>query len=640
MNKTEKIEANRMHLLTLDFESYYDSKSFTLKKMTTEAYIRDQRFEALGLGVYDVNEDCLYYSEKPTIKETLSTYDWDNTGVIAHHAHFDGLILSHHYGIHPKYWFDTISMARYVLGSTQACSLGSLAKLFELPDKSVPYNLFDSKRFHQLDSKTRELMAEGCIHDCELTYQIFKILLPRVPEHELKIADRVIRMFTEPKLQGDVQLLTHISQQEADAKAKALEELQIEAKELQSSAKFSALLEEEGVEIEYKDGKPSKKTGEVKQIPCFAKTDEFMQGLLVHDNPRVAALAEARLGAKSTLNETRAGRLLSMAERGPLCVYYYMPGTHTLRTAGGDATNFGNLPRKGDLRKCVKAPQGRKLGIFDLRQIELRTGLYTAKDLVHLDDLVQGGNLYVDMAELVFDKPIDKEQDEDEYKAGKELVLGAQYGCGWFKFLNVCKGKGIVLPFLPFSVLCNSEISDKPLNNYLNDREKKGIGDEGNMPFLSIYRYRQTYKRTCALWSEGKEVIERLYLGESFDWRCFEIKDKKLYAPNGSCMNFNISKDDNGDWKNTTGRNKSEKIHGAKFFENANQFLARCVFWDRATIVSKEYDIVMTAYDDGLFVMDTEEDLQIAKKIMETTPDWLPGLPLEVEAKLAGGYEK
>ena len=39
-----------MDVITLDFETYYD-KDFSLKKLTTEEYIRDPRFEVIGVGI-------------------------------------------------------------------------------------------------------------------------------------------------------------------------------------------------------------------------------------------------------------------------------------------------------------------------------------------------------------------------------------------------------------------------------------------------------------------------------------------------------------------------------------------------------------------------------------------------------------
>ena len=39
-----------MDLITLDFETYYD-KDYSLSKLTTEEYVRDHRFEVIGVGI-------------------------------------------------------------------------------------------------------------------------------------------------------------------------------------------------------------------------------------------------------------------------------------------------------------------------------------------------------------------------------------------------------------------------------------------------------------------------------------------------------------------------------------------------------------------------------------------------------------
>ena len=39
-----------MSIITIDFETYY-SREFSLSKMTTEAYVRDDRFEVIGVAV-------------------------------------------------------------------------------------------------------------------------------------------------------------------------------------------------------------------------------------------------------------------------------------------------------------------------------------------------------------------------------------------------------------------------------------------------------------------------------------------------------------------------------------------------------------------------------------------------------------
>ena len=39
-----------MGVIVIDFETYYD-KAYSLSKMTTEEYIRDEQFEVIGVAV-------------------------------------------------------------------------------------------------------------------------------------------------------------------------------------------------------------------------------------------------------------------------------------------------------------------------------------------------------------------------------------------------------------------------------------------------------------------------------------------------------------------------------------------------------------------------------------------------------------
>ena len=40
-----------MNLITLDFETYYTTKDLGFKTQTTEEYVRDPRFEVIGVAV-------------------------------------------------------------------------------------------------------------------------------------------------------------------------------------------------------------------------------------------------------------------------------------------------------------------------------------------------------------------------------------------------------------------------------------------------------------------------------------------------------------------------------------------------------------------------------------------------------------
>lgn len=167
-----------VNIICLDFETFF-SDDYTLKKLTTENYIRDERFEALGVGIRwgdDENGGVEWYPSREA-GWVLKQIHWKETAVLAHHAHFDGLILSHHYGIKPAFWLDTLSMGRLVHGNSIGLSLGSLAKHYGLEPKTVPYDKFKGKHWNDLSPAVRQELADGCLHDVELTWLIFQKLM-------------------------------------------------------------------------------------------------------------------------------------------------------------------------------------------------------------------------------------------------------------------------------------------------------------------------------------------------------------------------------------------------------------------------------------------------------------------------------
>ena len=389
-----------MKFAVLDFETYY-AQDYTLKSMTTEAYVRDPRFKThcVGIKTMDnipgVGENPVIQTEVmdgPTFAQVASlTNDY---AVVMHKASFDGLILSHHYGVQPAFFFDTLSMARLIFPHDKSHSLEALAAKFGLPSKTVPYNLFRGVR--DLPQDVYAQLSAGCAHDVELTYIIFRHLLPLVPRSELRVIDMTIRMFTQPVLRLDYPRMEAYLAKVREEKNTILTQLGVTKSDLQSSAKFAEILTNLGVEP---PTKPSPK-GEGKRIYAFAKTDEEMKELCDDEDDRVSALCNARLGQKSTLNETRCERLLRMCERGSLTVplRYYGAGASG-RFSGEDKVNFQNFPRSGEIRECLMAPPGYVLLVGDLSQIECiaegqkiltRSGTKAIQD-VQLDDEVWDG---------------------------------------------------------------------------------------------------------------------------------------------------------------------------------------------------------------------------------------------------------
>ncbi|NBX51560.1 hypothetical protein EBT25_16925, partial [bacterium] len=70
-----------MDMLTIDFETFY-SKDYSLSKITTEAYVNDIRFEAIGIAVKRNNEPTRWFTGSYSeIKGWLSQFDWGNSMV-------------------------------------------------------------------------------------------------------------------------------------------------------------------------------------------------------------------------------------------------------------------------------------------------------------------------------------------------------------------------------------------------------------------------------------------------------------------------------------------------------------------------------------------------------------------------------
>lgn len=172
-----------LSVVTLDFETYFD-KDYSLSKMSVEAYVRDARFEPHGFAIDWQNypdakcTDALWYDgTRAEMRNYLFQIDWDKTALLCHHAHFDGLILSHHFGIMPRAYLCTLSMARLMLGNHVPVALDSIRAHFGLAPKSTPYNLFKGKHWDELTNAERMLVANGARDEAKSISFIFKKLM-------------------------------------------------------------------------------------------------------------------------------------------------------------------------------------------------------------------------------------------------------------------------------------------------------------------------------------------------------------------------------------------------------------------------------------------------------------------------------
>jgi DNA polymerase I-like protein with 3'-5' exonuclease and polymerase domains len=579
-----------MNLVTLDFETYYD-KEYTLKKLTTEGYIRDPRFEVLCMGA-KINEEPAYIA--------TGVFNPQNAAILCHHAHFDGLILSHHYNIKPKFWFDTLSMARCAFPHDKSHSLEALAVKFGLGSKTIDYKSFEGKH------EASDDLMEGCVRDVELTYSLFKKLLPLVPKEELRVIDLTIRMFTEPMLRLNQPRAKEYMAQLIINQDALLAELNVTKEDLRSADKFAGLLESLGVEPPIKK---SPRTG--KDAYAFAKTDHGFIELLEHEDERISTLCEARLSAKSTIGETRADRLIGMSERGNLPIYLKYFGAHTGRWSGGDKLNFQNFPRGGELRKSLLAPDGFVLCVVDSSQIECRMLNWLAGEEWVLAAFREGRDLYSETASVFYRRGITK-ADKQERFLGKTLELGAGYGIGWKKLQSQLK---------------------------LN---KLFLGDEEAKSAINVYR--TTHTDVVKLWKLGDILLKELYHHSATSFGFLNVDGRRIVLPNGIRLDYsNIAMSDDG--KDFVLRNPkgTVKIYGGKLIENIVQALARVVMSQAMLKIADRYKIILTTHDEAVYLVpehEAEEALKFGLAIMREVPNWCKGLPLDAEGGYAKEYSK
>jgi len=606
-----------MDLITVDFETYYD-KDFSLRKVTTEAYIRDPQFEVIGVGV-KVNDGQTEWASgtHEQIKSYLHTFDWADSMLLCHNTMFDGAILAWIFDVRPRVLADTLCMARALHGVEVGGSLHALTQRYNLGTKGT--EVLDAKDKHRLDFTPEELGRYGdyCVNDVELTYKLFMKMAKGFPRQELRIIDMTLRMFTEPMLDLDIGLLRQHLDNTKKIKQDLIESSGVTREQLMSNPKFAELLVSMNVEPPMKT---SLTTG--KETYAFAKNDEAFKALQEHDDPRVQALVTARLGTKSTLEESRTERFIGIAKRGliPIPVRYY--AAHTGRWGGDDKINIQNLPSRGangkKLKSSIIAPVGYTLVDCDSSQIEARVLAWVAGQ----DDLVEAfannEDVYIKMASKIYNV---KEEDvtKEQRFVGKSTILGAGYGMGAVRFAEQLKSFGTT------------------------------IDVEEARRIISIYR--EANWKISQFWRNCQNMLVEMSRDTpmSFGARNIvkSVRTQTGYGvelPSALVMRYDDLEFEQGErgfefsYKTRRGRTR---IYGGKVTENVCQAIARCIMGEQMLAIAKKYKPVLTVHDSVVCCVpddELDEARQYIEACMSTTPSWAEGMPITCESGIGKSY--
>lgn len=676
-----------MKLVTLDFETAYSKKDYSLSKMTTEEYINDPRFEVIGVSAKIDDGPAVWKTgDREYLKQQLGKPEWwADVGVICHNAIFDGAILAWKFGIVPRMYFDTLSMARPKHNANAGGSLKKLAEHYGIGAKGAEVGDADGLWLKDFPAAQLAQYGEYCKNDVELTYKLFQRLLEDgFPKNELRLIDRTIRMYTQPMLELDPRMIRmEIENEQArkDALMAKLDNIGIE--QLGSNPKFAEVLRSLGVEPPMKlSAKKSARAGHDVYDYAFAKGDADFVALLNHDDPTVVAAVEARMGSKSTLRATRAQRFLGIATRMrklPVPLGYY--NAHTGRYGGLDGVNLQNLPRaskkdpaSGLLRKAIVAPEGYVLVVCDLSQIEARLLVWMSGQQDKVEAFAQKRDVYSEQAAVIYGRPVDRRNNPGDFEAGfvgKCVTLGCGYGLGAPKFssmiyVGMLGGNGVLFGDTHVDAIgvdvaqFNSVVRRRDtLDNYLS-RKPTTLDDDTWLTHCAvgtkiIQTFRANNPKVVAFWDVAGNAIGAMLEGVEFEFggptgtlfkTVMQDKCPGILMPNGMVMRYEgLERDKDGEYsflRKKEGRVQRVKLYGGALVENLCQALARIVITDAALRTEKRgYPMALQVHDEIVGVAPEAQGAvayQVFLEEMTRPPKWGPGLPLDAEGGIGKRY--
>lgn len=608
-----------MRIMGLDYETFFDT-DYSLSKMTTESYVRDPRFEIIGVSLkrgYKKPSIWFTGTHEAIIAFLDKHINWEQDAVLCHNAAFDGAITSWILNRNPKLWLDTMSMARPIHLKDIGVSLAALAMHYKLGTKGNALIMSKGKRRKDFTPQEMRDFGSYACTDIDLTFGLFKTLKHTMTPLEMECIDYTLRMFIEPKFILNPKVLEEYLAEVIAEKDKLIAAAnEVNRDKFMGSEGFAELLIAEGVDP------PTKLNAKGKTIYAFAKTDKGMKDLLSHDNPRVQALAACRLGVKTTIEETRAARFIQIAKRGKLPIMLNYWGAGTGRFSGGDKINPQNLKRGGKLRLAMEAPVGYTVIASDLSQIEARILALVAGqvDLVQL--FATRGDPYCVMASDVYGKPITKEDIAERF-LGKTCILGLGYYTGAAKLRETLR----------------------------QGPNKDGVGGlivtlEEAQRIVKLYRKKHynipKFWRTCGNALDHMVIGGSGYISQEFNIR---YEGEKVILPNGAELHYpklQYHRDEAGETQmRYLQRGRWTKIYSGLLCENIVQALARGVIVEYLVTIGAVYGVAHQCHDEIISIVPTSK-VEEAMKFIETTMSipvaWLPGLPVACEVKSGPNY--
>lgn len=585
-----------MTIYALDFETYYD-RDCSIKTLGPLGYFSHHSFDAYMVSV--VGDDGLEWVGHP------KDFDWqllEGNIVLSHNASFDETLYL--YGV-TQNWWPKVTPAEWHCTADMAAACGlprslknSTAEAFNLEISKTTRDNMSGKTWDSMSDEFKREVEEYAIKDSVLCLRLWK-------EYESKWSqfERDISALNRRIVQRGIPI-------DIDALKKSKETI-------------NNLLFETEQSIPWADEKPllSRKAFDEHCIKLGIEPPASLAQNDVDAQRWIRAHGHKYKWIESVTNWRRVNTIKKKLDSFD---YATMPdnryygglmyfGGHTGRFSGsGGNLNLQNLPRDEmfgvNMRNLITAPEGRKLVVVDLSQIEVRTLCWLSEDRETMDVIQESDDIYEAFA-IQFglwskDKGVLKKEDPKLRHKVKAIVLGCGYGAGAKKF---------------------AEMYNMPLQEAED----------------AVSLYRNKLFKVPKYWRKLDNLLKRHYDNGILT---LDLPSGRSLAYHKLHMTMARGRIHYGCSVNRNGQKRKMKLWGGILAENLSQALARDIFSYMMLEIDKAgIDIIFHVHDEVICECDeekAEETLQKITQIMSTPPQWISDIPLDAEGEILTKYQK
>lgn len=628
---------------SLDFESDYDN-TYGIAECGVYGYLHHPKFNPYLMSVW--GEDIQWVGHPSEFKEWHKVFT--SGGMLAHNSGFDRQVMERceelgiikYHKMHGRCdWFCTANMSVY-LGGPRSLK-DAVKQLLGIEVSKEMRNYMKGKTWEQAVAEGKsEQLKQYALDDAKYCYELWTKYNSQWPEVERRTAEITFEQ-TQRGVAVDVGLLDAALPVVAEARTVAFRNIpwsdeRDEAGDLikpLSALAFKAWCKEEGLPV------PS---------TTEAKNPEFLKWQEEHADCSVVKAMQTYRSANAMILKGETLRSQVRPDgRYPFDMKYFGATTgrwsagYEDERASGTGFNIQNVYKETlyglNLRQALIAGPGKKFVISDYSAIEPRCLAWLCDDQKFLDAIRAGVPLYEAhaRASMGWTGGVLKKENPKLYALAKARVLALGYGAGWAKFIFMAKNYGA------------GECLLEPITERQRRAFESYIARTNQQEKVEEFRTEKDWTEAVNAWiavtdfRASNPLIKLLWERLETDCRKCTGTDYKVELPSGRILPYFNVQSLGGLVVQKTMGDMRLKVWGGFLTENVCQAVARDVMRD--AIIRLEdagIETLFTVHDEIVCEVDKNFPKEEIRSIMNVTPEWMPGLPLEIEQDETDYYKK